>query len=128
MQRLIPKVYFVLNKVDLLSPEERDVALSFLAKVLDDKLGPGRRPRIFPVSARAGLSAKQAGNGDALAASGILELEETLASELASEERAIAFATGRSRAASLVGELLYRRQLEHKALMMPEQALNAKNP
>ena len=70
VQRLIPKVYFVLNKVDLLSPEERDVALSFLAKVLDDKLGPGRRPRIFPVSARAGLSAKQAGNGDALAASG----------------------------------------------------------
>ena len=128
VQRLIPKVYFALNKVDLLSPEERDVALSFLANVLEDKLGPGRRPRIFPVSARMGLSAKQEGDGDgdALAASGLIELEEVLASELASEERAIAFATGRSRAISLVGELLYHRQLEHKALLTPEHDLARK--
>ena len=123
VRRLIPKVFFAFNKVDLLSPEERDVALSFLANVLEDKLGPAGLPKIFPVSARVGLSAKREGNGDALAASGVLELEEALASELASEERAIAFATGRSRAVSLVGELLYRRQLEHKALMTPEQAL-----
>ncbi len=123
VRRLVPKLYFALNKVDLLSPDERDIALSFLANVLEDKLGPGQAPRIFPVSAKAGLLAKRAGDGAALAASGVLELEQALASELASEERAIAFATGRSRALSLVGELLYRRQLEHKALLTPEQDL-----
>ena len=123
VQRLIPKVYFALNKVDLLSPDERDVALSFLANVLEDKLGPGRAPRIFPVSAKTALSAKREGDAAALAASGLLELEEALANELTSEERAIAFATGRSRAISLVGELLYHRQLEHKALLTPEQEL-----
>ena len=126
VQRLIPKVYFALNKVDLLSPDERDVALSFLANVLEDKLGPGRTARVFPVSARAGLSAKQQGHGDALASSGLVQLEEALASELASEERAIAFATGRSRAIALVGELLYHRELEHKALLTPEHDLARK--
>ena len=123
VQRLIPKVYFALNKVDLLSPDERDVALSFLANILEEKLGPDRAPRIFPVSAKAGLSAKRAGDGAALAASGLLELEQALANELTSEERAIAFSTGRSRAISLMGELLYHRQLEHKALLTPEQDL-----
>jgi hypothetical protein len=123
VQRLIPKVYFALNKVDLLSPDERDVALSFLANVLEDNLGPERAPRIFRVSAKAGLSAKRERDGAALAASGLVELEQALANELASEERAIAFATGRSRAISLVGELLYHRQLEHRALLTPEQDL-----
>ena len=97
--------------------------MTFLANVLEDKLGPGRAPRIFPVSAKAGLSAKRKGDAAALAASGLPELEEALANELTSEERAIAFATGRSRAMSLVGELLYHRQLEHKALLTPEQEL-----
>ncbi len=123
VQRLVPKVYFALNKVDILSPDEREVALTFLANVLEDNLGPGRAPRIFPVSAKVGLSAKREGDAAALAASGLPELEEALANELTSEERAIAFATGRSRAMSLVGELLYHRQLEHKALLTPEQEL-----
>ncbi len=123
VRRVVPKLYFALNKVDLLSPDDRDVALSFLANVLEDKLGPGESPRIFPVSAKAALLAKREGDSAALAASGVLELEQALASELASEERAIAFATGRSRAISLVGQLLYRRQLEHKALLTPEQDL-----
>jgi len=123
VQRLVPKVYFALNKVDILSPDEREVALTFLANVLEDKLGPGRAPRIFPVSAKVGLSAKREGDAAALAASGLPELEEALANELTSEERAIAFATGRSRAMSLVGELLYHRHLEHKALLTPEQEL-----
>ena len=97
--------------------------MTFLANVLEDKLGPGRAPRIFPVSAKVGLSAKREGDAAALAASGLPELEEALANELTSEERAIAFATGRSRAMSLVGELLYHRHLEHKALLTPEQEL-----
>ena len=44
VRRVVPKLYFALNKVDLLSSDERDIAMSFLANVLEDKLGPGRRP------------------------------------------------------------------------------------
>ena len=61
-----------------------------------------------------------------IAASGIAELEQALAHDLASEKRAIVFATGRLRAMSLVAELLYHGELEHKALLMPEQDLKHK--
>ncbi len=61
IRRFIPKLYFALNKIDLLSPAERDVAVSFLANVLSDKLGDGNEPCIFPLSAKAALSAKQDG-------------------------------------------------------------------
>ncbi len=126
VRRAIPKLYFALNKIDLLSPDERDLALSFLANVLEEKLGLGGAHRIFPVSAKAGLLAKRQGDGAALVASGLPGLEQALANELASEERAIAFATGRSRAISLVAELLYSRQIEHKALLTPERDLMVK--
>ena len=78
------------------------------------------------VSAKQGLLAKQNGDAAGLAASGLTELEHALAHDLASEKRAIVFATGRSRAISLVAELLYHSELEHKALLMPEQDLKHK--
>jgi hypothetical protein len=62
---LIPKIFFVLNKVDLLDDEERPVAKAFLAKVLAENLGSQTPERIFMVSAKQGLLAKQ--NGEAAA-------------------------------------------------------------
>jgi GTP-binding protein EngB required for normal cell division len=126
VRSLIPKIFFVLNKVDLLDDEERPIAKAFLTKVLEDKLGPEAPKRIFGVSSKLGLLAKQRGDAPALAASGVAQLEHTLALELANEKRAIVFATARSRALSLVGELLYHSELEHKALLMPEQELKNK--
>jgi GTP-binding protein EngB required for normal cell division len=126
IRRVVPKIFFVLNKVDLLDRNERSVAEAFLAKVLEDKLGSEAPDRIFSLSAKQALLAKQSGNASALAASGLSELERRLSHDLAREQRAIAFAAGRSRALSLVGELLYHGELSRKALVMPEQALKDK--
>jgi len=78
------------------------------------------------VSAKQGLLGKQSGDAAALADSGMAELESALARDLASEKRAIVLATGRSRAMTLAAELLYHSELEHKALLMPEQDLKHK--
>ncbi len=126
VRSLIPKIFFVLNKVDLLDDEERPVAKAFLAKVLAENLGSQTPKRIFAVSAKQGLLAKQRGDASALAASGLAELEQALARDLANEKRAIVFAAGRTRAISLAAELLYHSELEHKALLMPEQDLKHK--
>ena len=85
-------------------------------------MGPIARRAVFPVSAGPAFGRSGTEAAPRSPRAGFL-LEEALASELASEERAIAFATGRSRAISLVGELLYHRELEHKALLTPEQEL-----
>lgn len=126
VRKLIPKIFFVLNKVDLLDDEEQRIAKAFLATVLAEKLGSQTPKRIFAVSAKQGLLAKQRGDTRAIVASGIAELEQALAHDLASEKRAIVFATGRLRATSLVAELLYHGELEHKALLMPERDLKHK--
>jgi ribosome biogenesis GTPase A len=123
VRKLIPKIFFVLNKVDLLDDEEQRIAKAFLARVLAEKLASQTPERIFAVSAKEGLLAKQRGDTRAIASSGIADLEQALAHDLASEKHAIVFATGRLRAMSLVAELLYHGELEHKALLMPEQDL-----
>jgi len=68
VRRAIPKIFFVLNKVDLLEDDERAAAGAFLAEVLAQRLGPGRPVRIFAVSAKRALAAKRRGDAAALEA------------------------------------------------------------
>jgi len=126
VQEFISKIFFAMNKVDLLDSHERGIAERFLADVLKDHPNLAQPFRIFCVSAKQGLQAKQEGDSQALAASGILQLEQVLAGELAREKRAIVFATGRQRSVSLVSELLFQSELEDKALLMPLEDLKEK--
>jgi GTP-binding protein EngB required for normal cell division len=126
VQELIPKIFFALNKVDLLDIQERRMAERFLADVLKELASTAQPFRIFSISARQGLQAKQYRDSRALAESGVQHLEQVLARELAQEKREIIFATGRLRSISLVGELLFQTKLEHKALLTPEEDLKQK--
>lgn len=126
VQELIPKIFFALNKIDLLDDRERGIAEHFLANVLKEQPSIMQPVRIFCVSARQGLRATQLGDTRALAASGIQNLEQVLAGELAREKQAIAVAVGRQRAISLIGELVFQSELERKALLMPQEDLKRK--
>ena len=126
VQKLIPKIFFILNKVDLLDPGERALAETFLADVLTGQSGISPPVRIFCVSARRGLRAKQEADIMLLAESGIKHLQDVLADDLACEKRAIVLSVVRMRAASLVEELLFQGELEHKALLLPQDELKRK--
>jgi GTPase Era involved in 16S rRNA processing len=126
VQKLIPKLFFILNKKDLLDAHEQSVAEGFLADVLRRQPGLPQPVRIFSVSGRQGLHAKQEGNSETLAKSGVWHLQNVLADELAREKREIVLKVGRLRAVSLVSELLFQSELEHKALLMPQQELKQK--
>ncbi len=126
VQELIPKIFFALNKIDLLDFRERGIAEHFLANVLKEQPNITQPVRIFCVSARHGLQAKQDSDPQALAASGLQHLEQVLAEELAREKRTLVLAIGRQRSISLIGELLFQSALEHKALLMPHEVLKQK--
>jgi Dynamin family len=79
------RVFVVVNKQDLASPDERGEALHYLSEQLNGLIGDGRL-RIFSVSARDGLAAKQTGDAERLAASGIPALEEELVRFLIEEK------------------------------------------
>lgn len=74
-------VFCVLNKADYLDVDGLNEARSFTEQVLAD--ATGRHQPIYPLSARAALAARQAGDGRALAASGLPVFEEAFTDFLA---------------------------------------------
>ena len=56
----VVRLFFLVNKVDYLSDNERDEAVGFLRHVLRDQVGIDGQVPIFSVSARMGLKARQA--------------------------------------------------------------------
>lgn len=81
----VRKVFFVVNKRDLVAPEQHPQVLAFIRSRLEHELGL-HEPRLFPVSALIGLQAKLAGSAQRLAESGLPPLEESLIQFLTTEK------------------------------------------
>lgn len=79
------RVFIVVNKQDLASSDDRADALQYLRQQLNGLLG-SEELKIFSVSARDGLEAKQAKDAKRLAASGIPAFEEELVRFLIEEK------------------------------------------
>jgi GTP-binding protein EngB required for normal cell division len=81
----VGKVFFVLNKLDLTSKSEAEEVIRFVRERLDRESGIGRYS-LFAVSAKRALEAKLHGDSDALAQSGLIELEDALAAFMAGDK------------------------------------------
>ena len=85
----IGQLFFVLNKVDYLSDAEREMALGFYRTVLARDAGIDSGTRIFSTSARKGLQAKESGDVQQWAESGLAEVFDHLISFLAKEKNRV---------------------------------------
>lgn len=84
VEQHVPRVFFVLNKMDLLRGKERAEATDFLRRVLKED---GRTdPRVFEVSARDALTARQSSDQAAWEASGMAEVQRHLVDFLARDK------------------------------------------
>ena len=81
----VRKVFFVVNKADLVTQEQRDQVLSFVREQIEREIGL-HEPRLLAVSALAGLEAKVGGSPEQLAISGLPALEEELFQFLTTEK------------------------------------------
>ena len=119
VQSKVSRLFFILNKVDYLSDDDRKAALEFLRKVLTEQAGMSADAAIFCVSARQGLEARAKGNDGLWAASGMAQVERHLVGFLANEKAAaLREAVGR-KAADTLGEALMRLRLAMRSLQMP---------
>jgi GTP-binding protein EngB required for normal cell division len=82
----VPRLFFVLNKIDYLDEQERKQALSFYQKVLTEQGAWDDTLPIFSLSARKGLKARTEGDSEAWAESGMAALESFLVDFLAKEK------------------------------------------
>ena len=82
VRSIIGKVFFVINKRDLVSERDKEQVLAYVRGCLERVLGESGFD-LFAVSARDGLRAKLAGDRPSLRRSGLIELETALVHFLA---------------------------------------------
>lgn len=122
----VARLFFILNKVDYLSDEDRRAALDFLKRVLSEQAGVAADVPIFCVSARAGLESRRRGDETLWTESGLARVERHLVEFLAREKAsALREAVGRKAADSL-GEALLRVRLAIRSLEMPLEDLQGR--
>ncbi len=114
----VSRIFFLLNKVDYLGPDERHEAEAFLRRVLTEQVGLPPTTPIFSVSARDGLAGRQTGDAQRWMRSGMERVEEHLLDFLANDKTAaFAEAIGR-KADDALDDALMRLRLEARALEM----------
>jgi len=85
IRRWVRKLFIVINKVDLVTPDERREVLDYIRAGLRQVLG-ATDVRLHPLSAKQGLEAKLSGNSEALQQSGLPDFEASLAAFLATDK------------------------------------------
>ncbi len=122
----VPRLFFVLNKIDYLNEQELEEVLSFYKQVLADGGFWNNESPVFCVSARMGLEAKQAGDSNRWAESGMGDLESFLVDFLAKEKfGALSDAISR-RAADIIDAALMEAGIAVRALQLPRKELEDK--
>lgn len=115
----IPRLFFILNKVDYLSPDDRKAALEFMQRMLVEQAGIKPPTTVFCVSAKQGLDARRSDDPLLWKESGLEAVERHLVGFLIGEkENALRDAVGR-KAVDLIANVLMRLRLERQSLEMP---------
>ncbi|HRR81458.1 MAG TPA: dynamin family protein, partial [Planctomycetota bacterium] len=119
------KLFFVVNKVDLVGDRERQEVLGFTAAALKQHLGADA-VRLFPVSSRLGLASRLAGDGEGYARSGVKDLEAALVDFLSNEKAATFLESLTARALRLLDEEVQEIRLHHKARAASDDVVRAR--
>lgn len=126
VQSHVPRLFFVLNKMDYLDEDQRLEAETFLRSALSERTTIAGATPIFGISARLALQARWAGNADAWRRSGMPALQTHLLEFLASEKSAaLREAVGR-KAHAVVGQTILRLRLSLRSLQMPLDELKTR--
>jgi len=118
----VRKVFFVVNKTDLLGPGERREVLDFVRDTIARQMGADD-VKVFPVSSRLGLAAKLDGDWTEGLESGFNELETALGRFLSGEKATVFLAAIADKALRLLEQESTEMKLRKQALAIPEPAL-----
>jgi len=122
----VPRLFFVMNKIDYLSDTERTEALSFYRNILNEHMGTDDATSIFPVSARMALEARIAEDETLFIKSGFKELEAHLIDFLASERFSTLNDAISRKSLEVIRSSLMRVELSLNTLEMPIAELEKK--
>jgi predicted GTPase len=116
----VRKVFFVVNKMDLLATHERSAVLDYVRHAILKQTGR-HDAKVFPVSARVGLLAELEGGWSDGLESGLTELENALARFLSGERATVFLAAVADRALWLCEQQSMDTRLRQRANELPEK-------
>ncbi|MBW6508959.1 MAG: dynamin family protein [Desulfuromonadales bacterium] len=118
VRELLPRTFFLLNKVDFLNEKEKVVSLTFLA----DQLQPlfDGAPQVLPISAKSGLAARLTQDKDLWKSSGMYRVEQNLIDFFAREKQLTLELSLRRRLKDQLNTQIMHLQLSLEALRLPE--------
>jgi len=121
VRELLPRTFFLLNKVDFLNEKDKVVSLTFLA----DQLKPlcDGTPQVLPISARNGLTARLKQDKDLWKSSGMYQVEQNLIDFFAREKQQTLELSLRRRLKDQLNTQIMHLQLALEALRLPEVEL-----
>ncbi len=125
VRRRVPRLFYLMNKVDYLSGDELETALEFLRRTLR-QAGVEEETPLFPLSARRGLEARRSGNDALWEESGLAEVEAHLVRFLARDKAEALARAVAGRARELAEEGLLRLRLAARSLELPEEELGTR--
>ncbi|QSZ66232.1 Dynamin family protein [Methanofollis aquaemaris] len=127
VRHAVPRLFFLLNKVDYLSEDEQETAVAFLREVLAGETGEdGEDLTIFSVSARTGLRAREEGDEEAWRQSGLDAVVDHLVTFLVHEKEDVLCEAMERRARTVVDELRFHLELELRSHETPLEDLEEK--
>lgn len=126
VRKKIPRLFFVLNKIDYLDDRELEEALAFYKDILAREVGADHGFPVFCVSARRGLAAKGAGDSERWRTSGMARLESFLVDFLAREKFDALTEAVSQRAMDFIDAALMEAGIVLQALRLPRQELDEK--
>ena len=118
------KIFFVLNKIDNLTPKEIEEIAAFNKQVLEEMGFTVNE--IWPISAREALKAKTTNNNVQLSQSGLLNLEDALGTFLSLEKGKIILNTTISKTKRVISQKLSQMAIEKKTMEASGEELENK--
>jgi ribosome biogenesis GTPase A len=122
----VPRLFFVLNKIDYLDDGELEEALAFCKSILAQEVGWTGEFPVFCVSARKGLEARAAEDPSGWTASGMAQLEFFLVDFLAREKFDALMDAVSRRSLDYIEAVLMEAGIALQALQLPRQELEEK--
>jgi Dynamin family len=123
----VARIFYILNKIDYLASDDREHVGKFLREVLAKNGLWTPVSEIFGVSARNGLEARQSGNRNELAASGMAAVEAHLIGQLATEKSDLLETAMRGKILDSLADGAAEIALRVQALKLPVAELTAKS-
>ncbi len=125
VQNFVQKIFFIQNKIDYLSDEERQESMEFSKRVIEEALGRDG-VQIYPLSAKLALEGKMSGDEEVLERSRLPEFDRVLSEFLMKAKGKTVLQSAVRSAKKLLSDEELAIQLEATAVATPLEELEKK--